>query len=172
MTMSHIERTLFIIKPDGVERGVIGKIITQLEERGLKIIGMKMTTASRQLAEEHYGNMAERLTKKGLEGAKIQSQMIDFILSGPVVAMVIEGVKAVEYVKRLAGSTYPNESEFGTIRGMFAHVTRLHANESDRAVRNLVHASDPDENPEREIALWFNPEELVEYQNVHQSNTW
>jgi nucleoside-diphosphate kinase len=170
--MSHIEQTLFIIKPDGVERGVIGKIITQLEERGLKIVGMKMTTADKQLADKHYGGLGERLNKRGLEGDKIQAQMIDFLLSGPVVAMVIEGVKAVEYVKRLAGATYPNESEFGTIRGMFAHVTRLHANESDRAVRNLVHASDPAEHPEREIALWFTPEELVDYQTVHQSNTW
>ncbi len=170
--MSHIEQTLLIIKPDGVERGVIGKIITQLEERGLKIVGLKMTTADKQLAEKHYGGLGDRLNKRGLEGDKIQAQMIDFLLSGPVVAMVIEGVKAVEYVKRLAGATYPNESEFGTIRGMFAHVTRQHANESDRAVRNLVHASDPDEHPEQEIALWFKPEELVDYQTVHQSNTW
>ena len=98
--------------------------------------------------------------------------MIDFLVSGPVVAMVVEGVKAVEYVKRLSGSTYPNESEFGTIRGMFGHVTRLHANDSDRAVRNLVHASDPEEDPAREIALWFTPDELVEYETVHQEHAW
>lgn len=170
--MSHIERTLFIIKPDGVARGVIGKIITALEDRGLKIVGMKMTTADIQLAEAHYGNMAERLTKRGLEGAKLQAQMVDFLRSGPVVAMVIEGVKAVDYVKRLSGSTYPNESEFGSIRGMFAHVTRLHANESDRAVRNLVHASDPEEDPEREIALWFTNDELLRYETAHQSHAW
>ncbi len=170
--MSHIERTLFLIKPDGVARAMIGKIITILEDRGLKIVAMKLTTASRELSEHHYGDLDVRLTKKGLDGPTIKSQMIDFLLSGPVVAMVIEGVKAVEYVKRLAGSTYPNESELGTIRGMFGHMTRLHANDSGRAVRNLVHASDPDEDPEREISLWFTPEEFVEYETVHQSHTW
>ena len=170
--MSHIERTLFIVKPDGVVRGVIGKIITQLEERGLKIVGMKLTTASRELTEKHYGDLDARLTKKGLDGAAIKQQMIDFLISGPVVAMVIEGIKAVEYVKRLSGSTYPNESDLGTIRGQFGHITRLQANDSGRAVYNLVHASDPDEDPEREIALWFTPDELVEYKTVHQEHTW
>jgi len=170
--MSHIERTLFIIKPDGVERGVVGKIITLLEDRGLKIIAMKLTTASRELTEKHYGDLDVRLTKKGLDGPTIKSQMIDFLVSGPVVAMVIEGVKAVEYVKRLSGSTYPNESDLGTIRSMFGHVTRLQANDSGRAVRNLVHASDPEEDPAREIALWFSTDELVDYETVHQSHVW
>ncbi len=170
--MSDINRTLFIIKPDGVERGVIGKIITQLEDRGLKIIALKLMRASRELAEKHYGDLDVRLTKKDLDGATIKSQMIDFLLSGPVVAMVIEGVKAVEYVKRLSGSTYPNESDLGTIRGMFGHMTRFHANNTNRAVRNLVHASDPDEDPEHEIGLWFTADELVSYDHVHQAHTW
>lgn len=169
--MSHIERTLFIIKPDGVERGVVGKIITQLEDRGLKMIALKMTRVTPELAEAHYADMAERLSKKGLDGKTIKRQMVEFFLSGPVVAMVIEGVKAVEYVKRLSGSTYPNESDFGTIRGMFAHVTRLHANESGLAVRNLVHATNPDENPSREIGLWFTPEEIIDYRTAQESHT-
>lgn len=169
---SHIERTLFIIKPDGVARGVVGKIITLLEDRGLKIIGLKMTVPSTEIATDHYGDLDVRLTKKGLDGTAIKKQMIEFLTSGPVIAMVIEGVKAVEYVKRLSGSTYPKESDLGTIRGMFGHVTRLHANEANQAVRNLVHASDPEEDPEREIKLWFTPDELADYQHVHQSQTW
>lgn len=170
--MTHINRTLFIIKPDGVARGVVGKIITALEERGLKIIGLKLTTASRELTEKHYSDLDVRLTKKGLDGSTIKNQMIDFLASGPVIAMVIEGVRAVEYLKRLVGSTYPNESDFSTIRGMFGHMTREHANDSGRAVRNLVHASDPEEDPEKEIRLWFTADELVEYETIHQSHTW
>ena len=170
--MSHLNQTLFIIKPDGVARGVVGRIITQLEDRGLKIIALKMMRTPKTLAESHYGDLDTRLTKRGLDGAAIKRQMIDFLLSGPVIVMVIEGVKAVEYVKRLSGSTYPNESDLGTIRGMFAHVTREHANDSDQAVRNLVHASDPAEDPAREIKLWFTPEELQDYQTAHQLHTW
>lgn len=170
--MNHIDRTLFIIKPDGVERNLVGRIIGLLEDRGLKIIALKMVQADKKLAEDHYSDLDVRLTRKGLAGATIKRQMVEFLTSGPVVAMVVEGVKAVEFVKRLSGSTYPNESDLGTIRGMFAHVTRLQANDSDRAVRNLVHASDPSEDPVREINLWFKPEEMMDYKTVHQSNTW
>jgi nucleoside-diphosphate kinase len=169
--MNYIDRTLFIIKPDGVGRNLVGRIIGLLEDRGLKIVALKMVQATPELAEKHYSDLDERLTKKGLDGKTIKRQMIDFLTSGPVVAMVVEGVKAVEFVKRLSGSTYPNESDLGTIRGMFAHVTRLHANDSDRAVRNLVHASDPSEDPEHEISLWFKPEEIMDYETVHQAHT-
>jgi nucleoside-diphosphate kinase len=165
--MSHLNRTLLLIKPDGVERGIVGKIMTMLEDRGLKIIGLKMVKPSTELANTHYGDLDERLTKKGMDGPTIKDQMVKYLTAGPVVAMVIEGVRAVEYVKKLAGSTAPHEAELGTIRGMFAHMSRQHANEAGRALTNLVHASDPEEAPETEISLWFSPAELVEYQTVH-----
>lgn len=165
--MSQLERTLFLLKPDAVQRNLTGKIITQLEDRGLKIIGLKMLTPSLELAEQHYGDLDTRLIKRGMDGKAIKEQMKEFLTSGPVVAMVVEGVKAVEFVKRLAGSTAPHEAEFGSLRGMFAHISREHANSTGRAIRNLVHASDPEEDPEREIALWFTPEEIVEYEAVH-----
>jgi len=168
--MSHINQTLFIIKPDGVERGIVGKIISQLEDRGLKIVGMKMTKPSLELSEKHYGDLDVRLNKKGLAGDEIKKQMVEFLSSGPVVAVVIEGVRAVEFVKKLAGATAPHESDFGTIRSQFAHMTREHANESGRAIRNLVHASDPEEFPEEEIKLWFSPSEIIEYQMIHDSH--
>lgn len=168
--MSQLERTLFLIKPDAVQRSLVGKIITQLEDRGLKIVGMKMLQPTRELAEKHYGDLDVRLTKKGMEGPKLKEQMVEFLSDGPVVAMVVEGVKAVDFVKRLTGSTAPNEAEFGTLRATYAHVSRLHANTTERAIRNLVHASDPDENPEAEINLWFTPEEIVSYQAVHDQH--
>lgn len=168
--MTHINRTLFLIKPDGVERGLTARILCQLEERGLKIVGLKLLQPSEELAAKHYGDLDVRLNKKGIDGTKIKDQMVRYLSTGPVVAVVIEGVRAVEFVKKLAGSTSPSEAEFGTIRSQFAHMSREHANESGNAIRNLVHASDPEEFPDKEIELWFSPEELVEYQMVHDSH--
>ena len=166
--MSHLNRTLFIIKPDGVERGLIGKILSQIEERGLKIVGMKMLQPSTELSSAHYSDLDIRLNKKGLDGTAIKKQMVEYLTTGPVVAVVIEGVRAVEFVKKLAGATSPSESDFGTIRSMFAHMTKEHANESGSAVKNLVQASDPEQAPESEIKLWFKPDELIDYTLVHE----
>jgi len=168
--MSRISRTLFMVKPDGVARGLMGKIITQIEDRGLKIVGMKLTQPSHELALKHYGDLDVRLSSRGMDGPAIKEQMVEFLTSGPVLAMVVEGVQAVEFIKRLAGSTAPNEAEFGTIRATYSHISREHANESGRAIRNLVHASDPDEDPQKEIGLWFSPDELVDYEMVHDSH--
>ena len=136
-----MERTFLAIKPDGVQRGLVGEIIGRFEAKGFKLVGMKLMTASRELAEQHYGVHKERPFFAGL---------VDFITSGPLVAMVWEGDGVVASARKLIGATNPLNSEPGTIRG-------------DLAVnvgRNIIHGSDAVETAQEEISLWFKDEEL------------
>ena len=114
-----IRQTLVLVKPDGVQRGLIGEIIKRFEQRGLKIIALKMTKVQKSLAEKHY---TESIVKK--HGKKVRDYLIDYVTSTPVVAMIIQGSNATELVRKIVGSTYPGESAIGTIRGDFAHVSR------------------------------------------------
>jgi len=139
--MLILERTFLAIKPDGVQRGLVGEIIGRFEAKGFKLVGMKLMTASRELAEQHYGVHKERPFFAGL---------VDFITSGPLVAMVWEGDGVVASARKLIGATNPLNSEPGTIRG-------------DLAVnvgRNIIHGSDAVETAREEISLWFKDEEL------------
>ena len=138
------ERTLVLIKPDGVQRGLIGKIIDRYESRGLRIVGMKLMNASRELAEQHYDVHRERPFFGGL---------IEFITSGPLVAMAVEGPNAIAVVRETNGATRPSEAKPGSIRGMLALDTG----------HNLVHGSDSAETAERELGLWFDDAELLAY---------
>jgi nucleoside-diphosphate kinase len=136
-----LERTFLAIKPDGVQRGLVGEIIGRFEAKGFKLVGMKLMTASRELAEQHYGVHKERPFFAGL---------VDFITSGPLVAMVWEGDGVVASARKMIGATNPLNSEPGTIRG-------------DLAVnvgRNIIHGSDAVETAREEISLWFKDEEL------------
>lgn len=136
-----MERTFLAIKPDGVQRGLVGEIIGRFEAKGFKLVGMKLMTASRELAEQHYGVHKERPFFAGL---------VDFITSGPMVAMVWEGDGVVASARKMIGATNPLNSEPGTIRG-------------DLAVnvgRNIIHGSDAVETAHEEISLWFKDEEL------------
>ena len=136
-----MERTFLAIKPDGVQRGLVGEIIGRFEAKGFKLVGMKLMTASRELAEQHYGVHKERPFFAGL---------VDFITSGPLVAMVWEGDGVVASARKMIGATNPLNSEPGTIRG-------------DLAVnvgRNIIHGSDAVETAQQEISLWFKDEEL------------
>ncbi|MBD1814538.1 nucleoside-diphosphate kinase [Microcoleus sp. AT3-A2] len=136
-----MERTFLAIKPDGVQRGLVGEIIGRFEAKGFKLVGMKLMTASRELAEQHYGVHKERPFFAGL---------VDFITSGPIVAMVWEGDGVVASARKMIGATNPLNSEPGTIRG-------------DLAVnvgRNIIHGSDAVETAQQEISLWFKEEEL------------
>ena len=179
-----LERSLVLIKHDGVIRGLIGKIITRFEDIGLKIIGIKMLQANEELGKNHYildkewaKNVFEK-TKTTHEregktfhftdymefGALIQQWNIQFLREGPVVALVVEGPGAIEIVRKLVGSTEPRQAAPGTIRGDFAMVESYAlANDKQRVLRNLVHASDSVKNAEREIDLWFTEEELHMY---------
>jgi len=138
------ERTLVLIKPDGVQRQLTGRILARYEDRGLKILGLKLIPVSRGLAERHYAIHREKPFFAGL---------VDFITSGPLVAAVLEGPNAIAVVRAMNGATRPHEAAPGSIRGDFALET----------AQNLVHASDSAETADTEIALWFRPDELLEY---------
>lgn len=139
-----MERTLVLIKPDGVQRGLIGEVIARLERRGLKLVAGKFLQVSRDLAEQHY---AVHQGKPFYEG------LVKYIISAPVMALVWEGPNAVAAVRQTMGATRPTEAAPGTVRHDFALTIG----------RNLTHASDTPENGEKEVALWFKPEELVSW---------
>lgn len=140
-----MERTLIIIKPDGVERALIGQIITRFEQRGLKIIGMKMLQVSDELARKHYAIH---------EGKPFFEPLIQYITSSPVVVMALEGPEAIQVARNTIGATKPVEATAGSIRGDFGLMVG----------RNLVHGSDSPENGQAEIALWFDEAELISYE--------
>ncbi len=142
-----MERTLIIIKPDGVERSLIGPIITRFEQRGLKIVGMKMLQVSDKLARQHYAVH---------EGKSFFEPLIEYITSAPVVVMALEGPQAVQSARNTIGSTKPVEATAGSIRGDFGMMVG----------RNLVHGSDSPENGAAEIALWFGESELISYERA------
>jgi nucleoside-diphosphate kinase len=141
------ERTLILIKPDGVQRQLVGRIIDRYEQRGLRIVGLKLLHVDRVMAEQHYAVHRERAFFAGLVG---------FITSGPLVAMVVEGPNAVAVCRTINGATRPYEAAPGTIRGDLALETGM----------NLVHASDSPETAAQEIDLWFSPDELVDYRRA------
>ncbi len=154
-----IERTLVLLKPDAVERGLTGEIIKRFEQRGLKIVALKMLKPTRELVEKHYAPH---------KGKFFYQALVDYLCSGVVVAMVIEGVKAVEAVRKMVGPTDPLEAPMGTIRGDFSHVPMEYADTLSMSLRNLVHASGSREEAEREIKIWFSPEEIQEYRRVEE----
>ena len=160
-----IEKSLVLIKPDGVERGLIGEIIKRFENRGLKIIGLKMVWIDKDFAKQHY---TEDIEKR--HGKQVRENLIKFIVDGPVVAIAVEGVNAVENVRNTVGTTYPNEALPGTIRGDFAHVNKVYADHKKIAVKNLIHASGSKEEAEKELGLWFSMEELQKYESVHDKH--
>ena len=139
-----MERTLVIVKPDGVQRGLVGEIVGRMERRGLEIVAMKMLQVSRELAEQHYAVHKGKFFYDGL---------VAYITSCPVVAYVVEGHEAIKTVRAMVGSTRPYEAAPGTIRGDLAIM----------GLRNLIHASDAPETAASEIALWFKPEEVCSY---------
>ena len=184
------ERTLVLIKPDGVMKSISGKIISRFEESGLKIIGMKMVWTNEELAKNHYfldekwAKEVYEKTKKGYDregkefpykdhldiGSTIQKWNMEFLKEGPVIAVVFEGPHAIEIVRKLIGSTEPLSSATGTIRGDFASVESYAvADSGKRVLRNLAHASDSQETAKREINLWFSADELhSNYNTVHE----
>ena len=180
-----IQRTLILLKPDAVKRGLMGRIISRFEDAGLKVVGAKMIWVSEQLAKKHYkddlipivGNKtkndwdaagmkytetAEELGKMIIEGTR------QFLCSGPVLALVLEGLDAVEVVRKLVGSTGPKDSAPGTIRGDFAHLSLGYASTQKKGAANLIHASGNLEEAQQEIVLWFTPAELHSYKTVHE----
>jgi nucleoside-diphosphate kinase len=139
-----VERTLVLVKPDGVQRGLVGEVIARLERRGLRLVAARFMEVSRQLAETHYGVH---------KGKPFYDGLISYITSAPVMAMVWEGPNAIAAVRQTMGATRPTEAAPGTLRHDFAL----------EVGRNLTHASDEPANAEKEVALWFKPDELVNW---------
>ncbi|HLD88655.1 MAG TPA: nucleoside-diphosphate kinase [Candidatus Nanoarchaeia archaeon] len=158
-----LERTFVMIKPDGVERGFAGKIISRFEDAGLKISAMKMVWITKDFSKKHY---AEHI------GKKMYQYLEEFITSGPVVAMVVEGVEAVEVVRKLVGSTIPKVAPPGTIRGDFSHHSAEWVDAKKRAIANLIHASGNKDDAKKEIELWFKKDEIHSYRTVHERHVF
>jgi nucleoside-diphosphate kinase len=160
-----IQKTLVLIKPDGVERGLTGEIIHRLERKGLKIIAIKMIWIDKQMAIDHYG---EDVVKR--RGAKVRDLLVDFVTSGPIIAMILEGVEAIENTRLICGVTEPKSAQPGTIRGDFSPVSFRYADSKDIAIKNTIHASANEEDAEREIKLWFTEKDIHSYENVHDKH--
>ena len=146
-----MEKSFVMMKPDAVAKHLMGKILTRFEEKGLQLKAIKLMTISEDLAKEHYGEHSEK---------PFFNDLVDYIISGPVLAMVIEGDDAISLIRKMVGATNPQEAELGTIRGDYGIQTG----------RNIIHASDAPESAEREIGLFFNEDEIVDYDMV--DNTW
>jgi nucleoside-diphosphate kinase len=163
-----MERTLILLKPDAVMRGLAGEIISRFERAGLKIIGMKMLSPD----EEHYYHHYETISKlKSRIGEDVFNQNSKFMMSGPVIAVVLEGVEAVATVRKMVGATEPKAAPPGTIRGDYSHISYDHSNNRGAALPNIIHASGNKEEAEQEVAHWFSDQELFEYQTVHEHLT-
>lgn len=188
-----MEKTLVILKPDAMQRGIAGEIITRFEKVGLKMVAAKMVVATRELADRHYpvsrtefiegmGNKTlENYEEQGVDpikelgtsdpheiGLQLQKWLVDFITAGPVLAFVLEGPHSVELVRKICGHTLPSKSQPGTIRGDYSFDSSLLANKGKRPIRNLVHASGSVEEAEFEVGLWFSESEIHDYQAIHQ----
>ncbi len=189
-----IERTLVMVKPDGVERGLIGEVIGRLEKRGLKIIALKIVKPSLEHIENHYptdDTWIARLGDKGFNvfkeynldpkeimgtdnnleaGKKVREWLISYMTEAPVAAMVVEGIHAIDMARKIVGVTLPNKADIGTIRGDFSVDSPAAANLNQRAIRNIVHASENKEEAQNEIAHWLSQEEIYdEYDRVDQA---
>ncbi|HNW96673.1 MAG TPA: nucleoside-diphosphate kinase [Candidatus Paceibacterota bacterium] len=185
MENSKKEKTLVLLKPDTVQRALIGEVVSRFERVGLKIVAMKFLLPTKEQAYKHYvkndaeiealGNRSiEGKKKSGMEvnddpkvlGQKIIDRLVAFLSAGPVVALVLEGNRSVAITRKMVGSTEPLQSNMGTIRGDYTVDSYAIADEGDRSVRNLVHASANLEEADYEIKVWFKPEEIIDYKNA------
>lgn len=181
------ERTFAMIKPDGVSRGLTGEVIRRFEQRGLKIVALKMFLPTRDQIDGHYPKDKTWINRLGEKskatyekygydmkkelgsdstaevGEMVREWILDFMTSAPVVTMVVEGLHAVDMVRKVVGATIPAMADVGTIRGDYSVDSPALANSQKRALHNLVHASETPEEAAHEIGYWFTPEELVDY---------
>lgn len=183
-----MERTLVLVKPDGVERALIGKVISKFEDAGLKIVALKMLKPTSELVSKHYADdkaWMEKLGKKAIAsyeargtkvaetpleiGMRIRKFLFDYITKAPVVAMVVEGNEAISIVLKLTGSTSSAKADASSIRGMYSSDSYDLADEKKRAVKNIIHASDSKETAEREITVWFKESEIMKYKRADES---
>lgn len=159
-----MEKTLVVFKPDAVMRGIVGEVLTRFERAGFKIVGMKMLQPDYEHFFQHYEGIGTLKTRKGDEIFEAQLATMQL---GPVIAMVLEGVEAVDFVRKMVGDTQPKTALPGTIRGDYAHVNYSQPAEAGLGVPNIVHASATPEEAEQEIAHWFAESELYDYEVSH-----
>jgi nucleoside-diphosphate kinase len=186
------EKTLVLIKPDGVKRGLVGEVVSRIEKRGLKIIALEMVWATKEQIDNHYPKNKEWITRIGEKtkgtyekygvdvkkeigtedseeiGKMVRGWLIDYLTSGPVVKIIIKGIHAVDMVRKLVGNTVPALAEMGTIRGDFSVDSPIAANRGKRGIRNLIHASETPEEAKHEIEFWFSPEEIHDYKRAEE----
>lgn len=179
------ERSLVLIKPDGVQRALVGEIIKRFEQCGLKLVGLKMVKATTELAGDHYaddkdwllsvgekalaaaGKRGEKMSETAMEiGQRVRNQLIDYLVMSPVVAICIEGHNAVEKIRKIVGFTSPQDADPGTIRGDLAVDSFVLSDNSGRPIQNLVHASGEIDEAEREIKIWFTDNELFDWKTA------
>ena len=192
MTHPKEEKTVLVIKPDGVKRGLIGEIITRIEKRGLKIISLEMIHANKQQIDDHYPKnetwirrLGEKTHKSykaaGFDAKKelgtddtleignmVRGWLVDFMTSGPMVKVVIKGIHAIEMVRKLVGESMPSSAQIGTIRGDFSVDDATAANRDKRAIHNLVHASETPEESAHELDFWFAAEDIFDYKRAEE----
>ncbi len=181
------EQTFVILKPDAIQRSLIGELISRIERTGLKMVALKMILATEEQCWKHYNKDEKWFLEKGQKiianlekagkpvekeameyGRGIVDALVKFMTCGPVVAMIFEGNQAVGIVKKIVGGTEPLTSDVGTIRGDLTLDSYELSNLDDRAVRNLIHCSDQADEAQREISLWFSPEEIVKYRLISE----
>lgn len=161
-----VERTLVLLKPDALARGLAGRIISRFEDAALKIVGTKMKWMDEECTRKHYFDLEERL------GAEIYNVTSTFMQQGPVIALVLEGFDAIATVRKIVGSTYPNQAPAGTVRGDLSHYSSAASIASGKAVANLVHASGNAEEAKQEVELWFEKDELQDYKTLAEIYTY
>ena len=160
-----MERTLIILKPDAVQRGIVGEIITRFERVGLKIIGMKMVSPDRDHYYHHYENISKMISRRG---EKAFEANLGVMMQGPVIALVVEGIEAVTLSRKLVGETEPQAAAPGTIRGDYSHISFQHANTHGLPIPNVIHASGNAQEAKEEVEFWFSESELYDYKLAHE----
>jgi len=186
------ERTYVMVKPDGVKRGLVGEIVRRFEQRGLKIVAMKMFEATRDQIDGHYPKAESWITRVGTKtldtyqhygldpvseigtanpleiGNMVRGWLLEYMTEGPMVKMVVEGIHAIDMVRKICGHTLPNKAEMGTIRGDYSVDSPAAANKDKRGIHNLIHASETPEEASHEIDYWFAPEEIFTYKRAEE----
>lgn len=168
MSSKNVQKTLVVFKPDAVQRGIIGEILTRFERVGLKIAATKMISPDREHYFKHYEEIGKLKTRRGDHAFNVT---LDYMTTGPVIAMVFEGVEAIALVRKIVGPTEPKSAAPGTIRGDYSHMSFGYADDEQKGIPNLIHASADPEEAEQEIAHWFSDAELYEYQALHEKYT-
>jgi nucleoside-diphosphate kinase len=168
ITKVMTERTLIILKPDALQRGIAGEIITRFERVGLKLVAAKMVAPDKEHYHHHYENIGKMISRRGQKAFDVT---VDMMQTGPVLAIVLEGVEAVSLVRKMVGTTEPKSALPGTIRGDYSHMSFGYADEQGVGIPNLIHASGDPEEATEEISHWFNENEVYDYTAAHEHFT-